>query len=134
LPVDIIYELFNLNSDDLHDRIKDDFGTVKDTNFNRMAEGLMDDVGRKLSEGSDMVEKMAKYLNLTYKEPEDEFADDGGDGGFDGGFDGDGEEEEVDHDEVADSVSEDLDHDASDDDIQKAIDEALGEGDEEDAG
>lgn len=87
LPIEVIYELFNLNSEDLHERIYEDLFTVKDTTFNRLVEEVNSEVGRGLVEKSDIVEKVAKYLKLELREGDeegggDEFGDFGGFGGF----------------------------------------------------
>jgi len=97
LPVDVIYELFNLDSDDLHDRIYADLFTVKDPNFNRTVEEISGEAGRNLVENSDVVKKIAKYLKLEL--PAGGGGEEGGGfgggefggGGFGGGgFGGDG--------------------------------------------
>jgi len=89
IPVDIIYELFNLNTDEIDDKLFEDLFTVKDANFNRIIEEISGETGRKLVENSDVAEKVAKYLKLDYKAPAE--GDDGyggGDDGFGGGSDG----------------------------------------------
>lgn len=98
LPIDIIFELLNLDSNNIAERVKEDIGTVKDSTFNRMVENLNDDTGRQLVENSNYVKKVAEYLGLEMNAPEGE--DGGGfDSGFGGGFDsgfggGFGDEEE----------------------------------------
>ncbi len=73
LPVDIIYELFNLNTEDIHTKIHGELFTVKDPNFNRVTEAISADVGRSIAEETDIVARVAKYLNLEMKpEPEPE--------------------------------------------------------------
>lgn len=135
LPIDILYELFNLNTDEIHEKIYEQLGTVKDPTFNEVMTGLNSEVGRNLAEFTNAVEKAAEYLGLEMKEqvPEDE----GGFGG--GGFDGDdspfgGQPEEESEDVqitnddiegVAEEVAESLPDDASEEDIDKAVDDLM---------
>ncbi len=65
LPVDIIYELFNLNSDEIHDKIYSDLFTVKDPVFNRVVEEASQAAGIALAEKTDIVKRLAKYLRLN---------------------------------------------------------------------
>lgn len=129
LPVDIIYELFNLNTDDIHERIFEDLFTVKDSNFNRIIEDLCSEIGRALAERSDATEKVGKYLKLTVSAGEDE----GGYSGFGGDFSGFGdtgggsepsESEEPDVEAEADEIADTLDVDATDEEIAQAIEDA----------
>lgn len=69
LPVDIIYELFNLNSDEIDEKLHADLFTVKDSTFNRVLEEASTETGRALVERTDIVQKLAKYLKLEYTEP-----------------------------------------------------------------
>lgn len=64
LPIDIIYELFNLNAEDIHDRIYSDLFTVKDPVFNRVLEEASTEAGRALGDATDLKKRVAKYLNL----------------------------------------------------------------------
>jgi len=85
LPIDVIYELFNLNAEDMHEKLKEQLFTVKDANFNRTVEEISSEVGRKLVETTDVSEKVAKYLDLKMKEQAP--GAEGGDGeGFAGDF------------------------------------------------
>ena len=94
LDIDVIYELFNINSDEMARRLKDQLFTVKDSTFNRSVEEINSEVGRAIVERTDIVDRVAKYLGLGIKEeaPEEEgggFGDDAGGGGF---FDEPGED------------------------------------------
>jgi len=155
LPIDVIYELFNLNTEDLHERIYEDLFTVKDTTFNRLVEEVNSEIGRGLVERSDIMEKVAKYLKVELKpaEGEEGGGEDDGFGGF-GGFGDEGEEPEsepegetpeegeegeapeeseeggFDVDALAEKISLDLPDDASDEDIDEAINKAAGESEE----
>jgi len=81
LPIDVIYELLNLNTSDLHERIYEDLFTVKDPNFNRLTDGLLTEAGRSISTGTDIIDRVIKYLNLKKQEE----SPDGGMGGDMGG-------------------------------------------------
>ena len=91
IPVDIIYELFNLNADEIDVKLYEDLFTVKDSNFNRTIEEIASESGRKIVENSNAAEKIAKYLKLDYSAPAE--GEDGfGGGGFGDGFGGGGDE------------------------------------------
>ena len=126
LPVDIIYELFNLNVDDIHERIFEDLFTVKDPNFNRIIEDMSSEIGRALAERSNATDKVGKYLKLDVSAGEGEGEVDSGFGGDFGDFGGDGSsvtEPESDH-EVeaeADEIADNLDADATDEDIEQVM-------------
>lgn len=124
LPVNIIYELLGLDSDSIHEKIKDDLFTVKDPKFNeyldRISSGAFDELGGK----TDLAEKLAKYLNLKYDPNsgmgnEEEF--------------GYGEQEEVssedDTEQLVEEVLEDIpeDSDLSEEAIQKLVEEKMEE-------
>lgn len=64
LPVDIIYELFNLDTDEIHDKIYADMFTVKDPTFNRVLEEANAEVGRALVASSDLKYRVGRYLRL----------------------------------------------------------------------
>jgi len=80
VPIDIIFELLNLDSDNIAEVVKNDLFTVKDPTFNRVVEGINEDVGHVLSERSDIVEKVAEYLDLKLKEPVEEENNEFGEG------------------------------------------------------
>jgi hypothetical protein len=84
MPIDIIYELFNLNTDEIHERIYNDLFTVKDATFNRVLEEVNVEVGRGLVEKTDILPRVAKYLHLNMAQPPE------GEGGAEGGGDGGG--------------------------------------------
>jgi len=139
LPVDIIYELFNLNSDEIDSKVYEDLFTVKDATFNRMIEEINGEVGRALVERTDVAEKVAKYLGLAYQKPVEEGEGGGFGGDFGGGGFGDesssfGQDEPApdeggvalsddEQEAIADSVVEALPEGASDEEIEKVVDE-----------
>lgn len=67
LPVDVIYELFNLNADEINAKLRNEMFTVKDPTSNRMNEEVNTEIGRKLVERTDILERVAKYLGLKVK-------------------------------------------------------------------
>jgi len=135
ISIDVILELFNIDSDEQAATIKSDLFTVKDANFNRLIEEVSSESGRKLAESSDVFERIAKYLGLTVK-PSEEGGDDGGFGSFGGGGGeefgdfgespveeegGGGDEDRLDT--ISDSVLEKLPSNATPEDVDKAVDE-----------
>lgn len=72
LPVDIIYELFNLNVDEINAKLRSQLFTVKDATSNRMSEEVNAEVGRKLVDLTDIVPRVAKYLGLKMKSIEEQ--------------------------------------------------------------
>lgn len=89
LNVDIIYELFNLNGDQVRDKLLEDIFTVKDPTFNRLLEEVHSDVGRSLRESTNVMERIAGNVGLKMKpqQPAQEGAEGGGEESF-GGFGG----------------------------------------------
>jgi hypothetical protein len=138
--VDIIYELFNLNTDEIDRKLYEDLLTVKDANFNRVIEEISGETGRALVEKTDVVEKVAKYLGLAYQEAAPEEGEGGGEFGGFGGFGGEeaapsfgqpsgetgapggGAAPSVDMDAIADEVAANLPEEADDEDITKVVD------------
>jgi len=136
LPIDVIYELFNLNADDMHDKLKEQLFTVKDANFNRTVEEISSEVGRVLVENTDVSEKVAKYLDLEYAAPPEEGGEGDGGGGFadeftdfgGGGAEGDaavpdGAMTEEDVDILSDEIAQKVPEDASEEEILTIVDE-----------
>jgi hypothetical protein len=89
LNIDVIYELLNLNGDEITKHLKDDLFTVKDANFNELIRDANMEVGRNLASDSDVTQRVANYLGFNYTKPP---ADDGsgGPGGPPGGPDAGG--------------------------------------------
>jgi hypothetical protein len=87
LNVDIIYELFNLNSDEVREKLLADAFTVKDATFNRLLEEVHAEAGRNLTQTTNVLERIAKGLGLTITNPPNAPQGQGGAaGGFGGGF------------------------------------------------
>jgi hypothetical protein len=129
LPVEIIYELFNLDADRMYEKIKQDLFTVNDSTFNRLVEEVNSEVGRNMVEKSDIVKKTAEYLGLKYDDSgsEESLGEDGFDTDFGNSTDEsdsfDFENDSSDNvlDNFAEEVSKDLPSDATDDQIKQAI-------------
>jgi hypothetical protein len=141
LDVDVILELFNLDSEEQAVKLKEQCLTVKDTNFNRLLEEISSETGRKLAENSDVVEKMAKYLGLNFKTSALSQGEGGETGSFGaeegfGGFGGSGTEPKAESksetapaeggrehspDEVADAVAEALPEGADQKDVESVV-------------
>jgi len=129
LPVDVIYELFNLNSDEMHAKMKKDLFTMKDATFNRMIEEVNTETGRAIVSNTDIVERTAKYLGLKYT-PENPKGGDGGFGGLGPGMEAPVEEqpEEENPEEVPAEGEQSEPADGQVEDIAKAVVENLPEG------
>lgn len=72
LPIQVIYELFNLNPDEMNDVLVDDMFTVRDATFNEMLRQVHTDLGTKMVDETDVFERVAKYCGLTTKTEEGE--------------------------------------------------------------
>lgn len=73
LSIDIILEMLNIDPSDTRLKIERDTLTVSDATFNEVLRSLYTEVGRVLAEKTDVLDRIAKYLNLEMKpEPEQE--------------------------------------------------------------
>ena len=77
LPVSVIYELFNLDPDEMDRRLRADLFTARDATFNRLAEEANAWVGQNIGEKTDILNRVAKYLKIKVKV---EKPSEGGDG------------------------------------------------------
>lgn len=82
LPVDLLYEVLNIDSDEIHATLAHDLFTIKDAMFNDVVRQASGDVGTFLTENTDLNDRVAKYLNLKVTGGGGEDADMGG--GFGG--------------------------------------------------
>lgn len=147
LPVDVIYELFNLNSEEMHSKLLAGLFTARDATFNRATEEVNTEVGRALVQQTDVVEKVSKYLGLEFKGPPEA---EGGEAGAEGGgfpegygnaqtdgaaapeeeqggkVEAEPEADQPDPDALAKEVADALPPDASEQDIKDAVEEAGG--------
>ena len=110
LPIGMILDIFNINSDEVDEELKKDLFTVRDATYNEMLRQTYSALGDKLAENTDLIKQVAetmvgpagKKLKYTGEDAEEGGGDDsfgfgGGDeagGGDDGGFslEGNGDE------------------------------------------
>lgn len=72
LPIEIIYELFNLDPEEINEKLYNDLWTVRDSSFNELVRNLLSEAARNLGENSNFSEIVAKYLKLKVeKKPEE---------------------------------------------------------------
>lgn len=67
ISIDLILEMLNIDPDDTRAKIEADMFTVNDAVFNEVMRSVYSEVGRMLTEKTDIVEKVAKYLKLKMK-------------------------------------------------------------------
>lgn len=79
IPIDFILDLFNIDAEEVKDKLERDFATFNDPQFNEVIRGAFGRVGDKLAEDTDLLDKIIKNLNLTRQAPPD---DEGGGGRF----------------------------------------------------
>lgn len=101
LPIGMILDIFNINSDDVDEELKKDLFTVKDATYNEMLRQAYSSMGDKLIENTDLVKQVAESIvgptgkKLKYT---GEDAGEGGEGGDEslglGGDEDSGGEEE----------------------------------------
>lgn len=68
ISIDLILEMFNIDSDDTRQKIEKDMFTVNDAIFNEVVRGIYNSVAQELATNTDIGEKIAKYLGLKMKE------------------------------------------------------------------
>lgn len=74
LDIDIILELLNVDPESTKRKLERDMWTLNDSQFNEVLRGIYGEAGRMIAENSEVIEKIAENLNLSYTKP----ADDGG--------------------------------------------------------
>lgn len=79
ISVDLVLEALNIDPEDTKSKIEQDVFTVNDATFNEIMRSIYSETGRVLAEKTDVIDKVAKYLNLKMK-PEP--AEDAGGGRF----------------------------------------------------
>ena len=72
LDVDIILELLNIDPVATKEKLERDMFTLNDSQFNEVLRGIYGEAGRALAENSDVLEKIAENLGLTYEKPEED--------------------------------------------------------------
>ena len=92
IPIGVILDIFNLNEDEVTDKLKKDMFTPKDATYNEMLRGIYNDIGSKISENTDLAKQVAENITgpsgkkLVYKEKQeggegDNYNDEGNHGG-----------------------------------------------------
>jgi len=88
IPIGTILDLFNLDEDEIDEKLKRDMFTPKDAVYNDMLRGIYSDLGSKISENTDLAEQIANSMvgpkgkALQYK-----VSQEGDDGGISGDYD-----------------------------------------------
>lgn len=80
MPIDYIYELLNIDSEDAHILLKRDLFTPKDANFNELSRAALTKAGESIIEKTDLLDRLAKAMGLKMTGGEDRFGE-GGEGG-----------------------------------------------------
>jgi len=62
LPVGMILDIFNINSDEVDEELKRDMFTVKDATYNEMLRQVYSALGDKLSENTDLIKQIAESI------------------------------------------------------------------------
>ncbi len=72
LPISVIYDLLNVDSETATEELMKDFATFKDSSYNEMLRGAYTQAGTKIGDNSDLAEQISKKLGLDYKEQQEE--------------------------------------------------------------
>jgi hypothetical protein len=140
LPVDIIYDLFNLNTDEINEKLTQDMFTPKDSQFNELVRSVYSACNQKVGESNlpkTIIESLKGPKGEEIKVEEQQDNEDDGWGDFDFGGDDDDfydfTEDDFDDTEPDDSLdfSEDFDDESNPDD-SFGLDEELDYNEEED--
>lgn len=70
MPIDYIYELLNIDSEDAHILLKRDLLTPKDATFNEIIRSLYTKIGDEMATKTDAMKKVATNMGLTITEEE----------------------------------------------------------------
>ena len=62
LPIDVIYDLFNLDSDELHEKLKQDMFTVKDSTYNEMMRDIYSKIAEEIGEKTNLKQQVADSM------------------------------------------------------------------------
>lgn len=79
ISIDLVLETLNIDPDDTRTKLERDMFTVNDAVFNEVFRAIYAEAGRVLAEKSNVVERIAKYLDLKMKPEQPE---EGGGGRF----------------------------------------------------
>lgn len=63
IPVEILYDLFNLNSDEIIEKLKAGMFTAKDSQFNEVLRDIYSSVAQKIVDGTDISDQIIDSLN-----------------------------------------------------------------------
>lgn len=64
LPIEYILELYNLDSEDVREKLEEDLFTLNDPNFNEVIRGIYTDMGPQLAAEPDVKMRIAETLNI----------------------------------------------------------------------
>jgi hypothetical protein len=62
LPVGMILDIFNINSDEVDEELKKDMFTVKDATYNEMLRNIYTALGDKVAESTDLAKQIAESI------------------------------------------------------------------------
>lgn len=106
IPIGTILDLFNLDEDEVDEKLKKDMFTPKDATYNDMLRGVYSSIGDQLVQGTDLAKQIIESITgpmgrkLVYKDPDKKDEDDGwGNDFYDNNDDLESEEEEGDFDD-----------------------------------
>ncbi len=68
ISIDLILEMLNIDPNDTKQKIERDLFTVNDAIFNEILRSLYNEVGRMLADKTDIIDRIAKYMDLKIKE------------------------------------------------------------------
>ena len=81
MPIDYIYEILNIDSDDAYELLKHDALTPKDSMFNELSRTLLGQIGTEMATKTNAMDKIAKTMGLEVKDEPDKGGDRFGSGG-----------------------------------------------------
>lgn len=67
ITIDFILDLFNIDASEVEEKLKRDFGTLSDSNFNEATRNALGDIGTRLATETDLMDRIVKHLGLTAK-------------------------------------------------------------------
>lgn len=72
LTIDFILDLFNIDATDVAEKLKEDFATLSDPQFNEVTRGAYGAIGDKIAEETDLLKRIIDNLGLKHTPPDDE--------------------------------------------------------------
>lgn len=72
LDIDIILELLNVDPESTKRKLERDMWTMNDSQFNEVLRGIYGEAGRMIAENSEVIQKIAENLGLSYEKPAEE--------------------------------------------------------------